>query len=63
MVLSEIKNSAINAVFPISQFMFPKYLIEFQKVKVVKSKFKSEKSNKHKHKSKVVLNKTKEKRH
>ena len=36
----------------ISQFMFPKYLIEHQNVKIVKSKFKNEKSN---HKSKVAL--------
>ena len=28
-----------------SQFMFPKYLMEFENVKVVKSNFKSEKSN------------------
>ena len=33
-----------------SQFMFPKYLIEYQIVKLVKSKFKSKKSNKNKHK-------------
>ena len=29
----------------ISQFMFPKYLIEYQNLKKVKSKVKSEKSN------------------
>ena len=38
-----------------SEFMFPKYLIEFQNVEIVKSKFKSEKSKKNKHKSNVVL--------
>ena len=35
--------------------MFPKYLIEYQNIKKVKSKFKSEKSDKNKHKSNVVL--------
>ena len=35
--------------------MFPKYLIEYQIVKIKKSKFKSEESNKNKHKSDVVL--------
>ena len=35
--------------------MFPKYLIEYQNIKKAKSKLKSEKSNKNKHKSNVVL--------
>ena len=50
-----------------SQFVFPKYLMEYQNVKKVKSKFKSEKCNKKKkqHKSDLVLkdNKKKKKRH
>ena len=41
-------------------FEFPKYLIENQDVKIVKSKFKSEKSYQSKHKRNAVL---KEKRH
>ena len=41
--------------------MFPKYLMEYQNVKIVKSKFKSEKSNKNKHKSNVVLKETEKK--
>ena len=50
----------VNAVFPIWQMsevpnVFIKYLIEYQDVKIVKSKFKSEKSKKNKHKSNVVL--------
>ena len=43
-----------------SQFMFPKYLMEYQNVKIVKSKFKSEKCNKKPRKSNV---KTEKKRH
>ena len=45
-----------------AQFMFSKYLIEYQTVKIVKSKFKCEKSNKNKHKSNVVLKETEKKR-
>ena len=46
-----------------SEFMFPKYLMEYQNVKIKKLKFKSEKSNK-KHKSNVVLKENeKKKRH
>ena len=50
----------VNAVFPIWQMsevpnVFTKYLMEYQNVKIVKSKFKSEKSKKNKHKSNVVL--------
>ena len=41
--------------------MFPKYLIEYQNIKKVKSKFKSEKSNKIKHKCNVVLKENKKK--
>ena len=37
--------------------------MEYQNVKIVKSKFKSEKSNKNKHKSSVVLKENKKKRH
>ena len=33
--------------------MFPKYVINYQNVKIVKSKFKCEKSKKNKHKSNV----------
>ena len=47
----------------ISQFMFPKYLMEYQNVKIVKSKFKSEKCDKNKHKRNVVLKENKKKRH
>ena len=46
-----------------SQFMFPKYLIEHQNVKIVKSKYKSEKCDKDKYKSNVVLKENKKKRH
>ena len=46
-----------------SQFMFPKYLIEYPKCKVMKSKFESEKNNKNKHQSNVVLKENKKKRH
>ena len=42
--------------------MFPKYLTEYQNVKIVKSKFKSEKSNKNKHQCNLVLNEKKKKR-
>ena len=44
-----------------SQFMFPKYLIEYQYVKIVKSNFEREKSNKMKHKSNVGLKENKKK--
>ena len=44
-----------------SQFMFPKYLMEYQNVKIKKSKFKSEKSNK-KHKSNVILKENEKKK-
>ena len=43
-----------------SQFMFPKNL-EYENVKRVKTKFKSEKSNKNKHKNNVVLKENKKK--
>ena len=46
-----------------SQFMFPKYLMEYQNVKIVKSKFKTEKINKSKHKGNAVLKEDKKKRH
>ena len=46
-----------------SQFMFPKCLIVYQNVKLVKSKFKSEKSNENKHKSNVVLKENEKNRH
>ena len=42
-----------------SQFMLPKYLIEYQDMKIVKSNTESEKSNKNKHKSNAVLKQTK----
>ena len=42
--------------------MFPKYLMEYQNVKVVESKFKSEKSNKNKHKTNVDLYENKKKK-
>ena len=51
----------VNGVFPIwpivetSQFMFSKYLIDDQKVKIIKSEFKGEKIKKNKHKNNVVL--------
>ena len=35
--------------------MFPKYLIEYQYLKIVKSKFKIEKSKKNKHKRNAFL--------
>ena len=43
--------------------MFSKYIMECQNAKIVKSKFESEKSNKNKHKSIVVLQATQKKRH
>ena len=42
--------------------MFPKYLTEYQIVKIVRSKFKSEKSNKSKYKNNVVLKENKKKK-
>ena len=44
-----------------SQFMFPKDFIEYQNAKIVKSKFKNEKSKKKKHKNHVVLKENKKK--
>ena len=41
--------------------MFPKYLIDHQYVKIVKSKF-SKKSNKNKHKSNLVLKENEKKK-
>ena len=43
--------------------MFPKYLIEYQNVKIGKSKFKSEKSNKNKLQHNLVLKEKQKKRH
>ena len=45
-----VKNFAVNAVFP-------KYLIDYQNVKIVKSEYTSEKSKKNKLKNKVVFKK------
>ena len=42
--------------------LFPKHLIEYQNVKIVKSKLKSEKSKKNKRKSNVVLKGNKKER-
>ena len=44
-----------------SQFMFSKYLIEYQNVKIVKSKFKSEKSNQKQTKATVLKENEKKK--
>ena len=68
MVLATVKNSAVNAVFPIWTIvelpnLSPKYLLEHQNVNIVKSKFKSEKSSKNKYKSTVVLKVKEKKRH
>ena len=38
-----------------SKFMFPKYLIEYQNIKIVKSKSKMEKCKMNKHKSNTFL--------
>ena len=59
-VLATVKNSVVNIVFPVWSViefpnLFPKYLIEYKNVKIMKSKFKSEKSRRNKHKSNVVL--------
>ena len=59
-VLATVNNSAVNAVFPIWPMvelpnLFSKYLIEYQNVQIVKSKFKNEKSKKNKHKHNIVL--------
>lgn len=43
--------------------MFPKYLKEYQKIKIIKSVFKKEKSKNNKHKNNVVLKENKRKRH
>ena len=51
------------AITRTSQFMFPKYLIEYQNVKIVKSKVKSKKSNKSKHERNIVLKESRKKRH
>ena len=66
-VLATVKNSMVNAVFPIWPMvqlpnLFPKYLTEYQNVKIGKSKFKSEKSKKNKYKSNVVLKGNKKER-
>ena len=63
-VLATVKNSAVNAVFPIWSMvelpnLFLKYLVEYHNLKIVKSKFKSEKRRRNKHKSNVVLKGTK----
>ena len=42
-----------------SKFMLPKYLIEYQDLKIIKSNTESEKSNQKKHKSNAVLKQTK----
>ena len=49
-----VKKFAVNAVFP-------KYLTEYQNVKIVKSKYTSEKSKKKKLKNKVVFKKMRQK--
>ena len=52
-----------------SQFMFPKYLIEYRYLQIVKLKFKSEmktttkKVNKSKHRNNIVLKEIEKKRH
>ena len=46
-----------------SQFIFPKYLMAYQNVKIMKLKLKSKKSSKNKHKSNVVLKDNKKKIH
>ena len=43
--------------------MFPKYLKEYQKIKIIKSVFKKEKSKNNKQKNNVVLKENKRKRH
>ena len=42
--------------------LFPKYLMEYQNVKVMKSKFKNEKSNKNKHKKQCSFKRKREKK-
>ena len=66
-VLATVKNSTINTVFPIWLIvelpnLFPKYLMEYQNVKVMKSKFKNEKSNKNKHKKQCSFKRKREKK-
>ena len=52
-----------------SQFMFPKYLIEYRYLQILKLKFKSEmktttkKVNKSKHRNNIVLKEIEKKRH
>ena len=59
-MLTAVRNSAVNAVYLISpdcktsQFRFPKYLREYQNVKLVKPKCKSEKSKKSKQQNNKV---------
>ena len=64
-MLPTVKNSVVNTVFPIWPIvelpnLFPKYVIEYQNVKIVNSKFKNEKSKKNKHTNKD-LKKTRKK--
>ena len=64
-MLPTVKNSVVNTVFPIWPIvelpnLFPKYIIEYQNVKIVNSKFKNEKSKKNKHTNKD-LKKTRKK--
>ena len=64
-MLATVKNSVVNMVFPIWPIvelpnLFPKYVIEYQNVKIVNSKFKNEKSKKNKHTNKD-LKKTRKK--
>ena len=59
-VLATVKISVVNIVFPVWPVielpnLLPKYLIEHKNVKIMKPKFKSEKSRRNKHKSNVVL--------
>ena len=59
-LLATVKNSAASAFFPIWPILeppnlFPKYLTEYQNVKIVKSEFKNEEIKRNKHKSNVVL--------
>ena len=64
-MLATVKNSVVNMVFPIWPIvelpnLFPKYVIEYQNVKIVNLKFKNEKSKKNKHTNKD-LKKTRKK--
>ena len=65
-MLPTVKNSVVNTVFPIWPIvelpnLFPKYIIEYQNVKIVNSKFENEKIQKNKNINKDLKKKPRKK--